>query len=103
MTRRDKWKQRPCVVAYWAFKDEVRIRKVHVPVCDTHVTFVLPMPPSWSKKKRAAMDGAPHQQTPDVDNLVKALLDAIYANDCHVYDIRGSKFWGVDGKIIVKT
>lgn len=48
------------------------------------------------------MDGKPHQQTPDKDNLEKALLDAVYDNDCRVWDGRVSKIWGREGKIIVK-
>lgn len=103
MTRRDKWLNppRPAVAKYWAFKDEVRLRGVIVPTSGYHVTFILPMPQSWSKKKRGDMDGKPHTQTPDKDNLEKALLDAIYERDEHVWDGRVTKLWGKDGKIIV--
>ena len=31
MTRRDRWAKRPCVLRYWAFKDEVRLRRVSLP------------------------------------------------------------------------
>ena len=27
------------------------------------------------------MDGEPHQQTPDIDNLEKGILDALFADD----------------------
>ncbi|MCR4339433.1 MAG: RusA family crossover junction endodeoxyribonuclease, partial [Gemmatimonadaceae bacterium] len=37
--------------------------------------FRLPMPPSWSNKKRLAMIGQPHAQKPDIDNLLKAVLE----------------------------
>ena len=47
------------------------------------------------------MDGEPHKQTPDVDNLCKALLDAIYKNDSAVADIRITKIWGRAGMIAV--
>ncbi|MGL5040059.1 MAG: RusA family crossover junction endodeoxyribonuclease, partial [Aeromonas sp.] len=33
------------------------------------------------------------------DNLEKALLDAIYANDCQIWDGRATKRWGVEGRI----
>lgn len=62
MTRADKWKQRPEVLRYRAFCDEVRLRGVSMPDAGSHVTFVLPMPPSWSKKKRAELNGKPHHQ-----------------------------------------
>jgi len=103
MTRSDKWKKRPPVLRYFAFKDEVRLKKVHVNECGDHITFVIPMPNSWSKKKKAEYDGKPHQQKPDKDNLEKALLDAIYDEDSHVWDSRVSKVWGYEGKIIIKN
>lgn len=103
MTQRDRWHKRPATEAYWAFKDEVRIRRVHVPESGAHIIFVLPMPGSWSKKKRAEMDGRPHQQRPDKDNLEKGLLDAIYDEDCQVWDSRVTKVWGRTGQIIVRT
>lgn len=103
MTQKDKkkWKQGPPVLRYFEFKDEVRSHNVSVPECNYHVTFILPMPKSWSKKKKALMDGKPHQQVPDKDNLEKALLDAIFDNDSHIWDGRVTKRWGIEGKIIV--
>ena len=74
-----------------------------LPESGYHVTFILPMPRSWSKRKRDDMDGKPHQQKPDKDNLEKAILDAVYADDCCVWDGRATKLWGKEGKIIVKT
>nr|VXZ85617.1 Uncharacterised protein [Klebsiella pneumoniae] len=53
MTRADKWKQRPEVIRYRAFCDEARLRKIHLPDSGAHVTFVMPMPQSWSQKKSA--------------------------------------------------
>lgn len=102
MTRSDKWKQRPEVLRYRAFKDEVRLNKVSLPESGYHITFVIPMPQSWSKKKKAEMNGKPHQQKPDKDNLEKALLDAIFEDDCRIWDGRVSKVWGETGKIIIK-
>ena len=101
MTQRDRWKKRPCVLKYHAFKDEVRLKGVELPD-SYHVIFVVPMPKSWSKKKQAEMDRQPHRQTPDKDNLEKALLDAIYSDDSHMWDGRVTKIWGTAGHIIVK-
>lgn len=102
MTRADKWKKRPEVLRYRAFCDEVRLKKVTLPESGYHVIFVLPMPPSWSKKKRALMDGKPHQQKPDKDNLEKALLDALFGEDSHIWDGRVTKIWGETGKMIIR-
>lgn len=103
MTQRDKWLTPPrlVVATYWTFKQEVQLKKVSLPEA-YHVIFIMPMPESWSKKKRATMDNKPHKQTPDKDNLEKALLDAIYGNDSHKWDGRVTKLWGQNGQIIVK-
>ena len=102
MTQADSWKQRPCVQRYWAFKDEVQVRGVRVPFGGAHVTFVLPMPKSWSKGKKRIMDGKPHRAKPDIDNLLKGLLDAVYPDDdSAVWDIRATKRWGEQGMILL--
>jgi Holliday junction resolvase RusA-like endonuclease len=59
----------------------------------------MPMPDSWTAKKKAAMNQKPHQQTPDVDNLTKSLMDSIFGQDCAVWDIRATKVWGYEGAI----
>jgi Holliday junction resolvase RusA-like endonuclease len=101
-TRADKWKQRPPVMRYRAFADEVRLRGVEVKESGSHVVFVLPMPKSWSNKKRLEMDGQPHRQRPDIDNLCKSLLDAIFSDDSHVHSMSLRKIWGVRGEIRIE-
>lgn len=102
MTRSDKWKQRDCVLKYRAYKDEVRLHNVEVPEGGAHIVFVIPMPASWSQKKRAQTAGTPHQQRPDVDNFHKGLLDAALAEDCRVWDHRITKIWGEQGGITIR-
>ncbi|MEN3753781.1 RusA family crossover junction endodeoxyribonuclease [Mangrovibacter sp. SLW1] len=102
MTRSDKWKQRPAVMRYRAFCDEVRLRKLTMPEAGAHITFILPMPQSWSKKKREEYRGKPHQSKPDCDNMLKALMDALYDDDAHIWDCRITKLWGEKGQIIVQ-
>ena len=103
MTRRDKWQERPCVMRYRAFADEVR-RQADQPLPDVlRVTFWLPMPKSWSKKRRKEMANQVHQQKPDLDNLCKALMDALSKDDAHVYRIEAEKRWGNTGIIHVQT
>lgn len=99
-TRSDKWKQRPCVMRYREFADQVR--SAGLEISDTlNVVFYLPMPASWSKEKREEMYLQPHQQKPDIDNLVKALLDAVFDDDSHIYKIRAVKFWDEVGSFFI--
>ena len=106
MTKRDKWLDppRPTVARYWAFKDLVRLHKVEVPESGALIIFKIPMPESWSKKKKEKMRWKPHQQKPDIDNLLKALLDAVYDEDCCVWNIRElSKIWSYNGSILINS
>ncbi len=72
MTQRDRWAKRPAVMRYRAFCDDVRAAGVMLYPCGLHITFIVPMPKSWSERKKCEMDGQPHQQRPDVDNYGKA-------------------------------
>ena len=101
MTQRDKWKKRPVVQRYYAFKDQVRAHKVTLNYRDQRVIFIIPMPKSWSKSKRDVFNGSDHQQKPDIDNLFKALADSIFEDDSHISDVRISKIWGTEGAIII--
>lgn len=103
MTRADKWRKRPATKKYWDFVDLCKYYRVEFPCFGSHVTFVLPMPDSWSKKRKKNMDGKPHMNRPDLSNLLKALEDAIYKEDSVIYDVWITKLWGKDGKIVVET
>ena len=85
---------------YRAFRDELRKHVKQVPV-PLRLIFILPMPATWSKRKKAEMNGQPHRQKPDCDNLQKAVLDALLEDDSHVWCIEAAKVWGYDGKIIM--
>lgn len=100
---RTKPSKGPSVMRYRAFADEVRLSKIVIPESGSHIIFVLSMPTSWSEKKRDKMEGEAHQQKPDLDNLIKALLDSLFHNDSYIWDFRATKVWGVEGAIIVQV
>lgn len=100
-------KRAPILSAWLAFVDECSLRKVRIEESDCHVVFVMPMPTSWPKARRDEMRGQPHRgkkdkaRKNDVDNLEKALLDAVYGEDSGVWDLRGTKVWFDYGAIFV--
>ena len=101
-TRSDKWKQRPCVMRYRAFSDEINAMDAKLYNGDS-IAFTMPMPKSWSKKKKAEMNQQPHQQVPDLDNLLKALMDAIHKQDCALWHLSCCmKVWGYEGAIEIE-
>lgn len=68
-----------------------------------HVVFLLEIPRSFSDVRRTKMIGRPHQQTPDKDNLEKALIDAVYrgTNDAFVWNTASTKLWASRPGIII--
>ena len=98
--RRDAWDPSPSVQRYRAFKDEVRARNVKV-TATPFVVFYMPMPPSWPKKRRDRMNGTPHMSRPDIDNLQKALFDAVFDDDSHIWRVSAEKLWSEEGSIVV--
>lgn len=99
MTRADRWKERPATAKYWRYKDALKAEVTGNLEPRFMVTFRVPMPKSWSKKKRTEMLGKPHQQKPDVDNYLKAFMDALCIDDGYIYDARTRKFWAESGSI----
>lgn len=55
-------------------------------VVSVTITFFMPVPASWSKAKRQAAHSSPHARRPDLDNLAKAILDAMGAHPRHAPD-----------------
>jgi len=106
MTRRDKWKKRPVVERYYAFKDALRLLaakdKFTLPE-EYEIDFFVAMPKSWSKVRKKAMDGNPHKNKPDLDNFIKAFQDALMDEDSYVHSIKATKRWSYEGKIVIST
>lgn len=103
--RSDAWRDRPCVNEYRAFKDALRL---HANITtfrlqdDMNYVFIIPMPDSWSEKKKKKMDGERHRQKPDFDNILKAVWDALEDDDSHISGVGASKkCWGREGRIII--
>ncbi len=107
MTQRDRWAKRQIVKDYFAFRDTVKQEIKRLLALQNNndkksweeldICFFIPMPKSWSKKKRSAMAGTPHKQRPDLDNYIKGLLDALLEEDCKVWRLSARKIW-VDTK-----
>lgn len=101
MTRADSWRcpPREVVSRYWAFKDLIKFHEVELRNGDG-IVFVLPMPASWSKKKKVEMCGSLCKSKPDLDNLLKSLMDALFQDDAHIAELGNiRKEWGYTGEI----
>ena len=99
MTRCDKWKKRDCVMRYREWADLARDAASCSLTGAIRIDFkaYIPMPESWSQKKKVALRGKYHRQRPDLDNIEKALFDALFQEDREIACGFGEKFWD-DGK-----
>lgn len=109
MTRADSWKRRPCVLRYREFCDKIRAaaRKVGKIPNSNHVDLVIiksdfAYPKSWGKKKKEAMKLERHRHKPDVDNISKGVMDALFSEDSGIADLHAYKRWGEKDSITVK-
>ena len=103
MTQRDKWAKRDCVVRYFNFANALRLIVPKRVIEDANgcwdLIFWMPMPRSWSKKKKALTNGQPHKVRPDGDNIFKGFLDSISQEDACVWKFSVEKRWSHEGKI----
>ena len=98
MTKRDRWAKRQCVLKFFAFRDAIKQSKYWEPhnllsLESFDIEFHIPMPKSWSKKKKAKMNRTPHKQRPDLDNFIKGWCDTVFEEDSVVWRFKASKRW----------
>ena len=62
-----------------------------------YVVFYMPIPKSYSNKRKLALDMQPHLIKSDLDNLIKMILDRaegiLFDNDKRIYSIRAEKIY----------
>lgn len=108
MTQRDKWYDREATRKYRAFKKAFVLKCKEQGLKDLPeqfgISFEVPMPQSWSEKKKVFMEGTAHKQRPDLDNLIKAVKDSLAKEDSHVHTyLHAQKVWARTGRIIIFT
>ena len=66
------------------------------------ITFFMRMPKSYSDRKRDRLRDTPHYQKPDLDNMIKYILDVcngiLYKDDALISEIHARKIWADLGK-----
>jgi len=115
MTQSDKWKtnpnhldinkrQRPAVTRWFAYKNQLLAQAMQMRFeMDNFLDaiFLIPMPDSWSKKKKEAHNGLPMKVKPDTDNITKGIKDIFCKDDSHIWWERAEKRWAYKGSIII--
>lgn len=72
---------------------EAKRKQFTLPASGFSITFYVPVPPSWSKKKKKQYHGLLHQSTPDLDNMAKAFFDSMVREDKFVAQYSLCKRW----------
>ena len=72
---------------------EAKRKSFIMPPIGASITFVIPVPRSWSKKKKKLYHGTFHQSKPDIDNLQKAFLDSLMKEDKQIAHLEVQKRW----------
>ena len=117
MTQSDRWKtnpnhldpnkrQRKSVTKHFTFKNEItrqgKLMNFNIGECLECVYFI-PMPDSWSEKKKEKMNGFPCKVKPDCDNITKLVKDSFCINDSNIWNEEAKKVWAYNGSIIIFT
>lgn len=115
MTQSDKWKtnpnhidqlkrQRRPVMNYYAFKNILlyQAKEMQFELGKTlDALYLIPMPNSWSIKKKERMNGMPCEVKPDTDNITKGVKDTFRKNDSDIWYEKAEKRWAFKGSIII--
>ena len=68
-----------------------------------YVVFYMPIPKSWSKKKKEEMNGRPHLFKPDNSNILKLIEDRangiLYDDDKRIYKHHLEKIYSYEPRI----
>jgi len=111
MVASDKWKKRLVVEKYWVYKQLIKLslNQEQQEILEKtekfeSIKFYMALPESWSKKKKKETNNKPHQQTPDIDNLLKGLFDVLMIEDKRVWRIRElEKKWSNKPRIEIEV
>ncbi|MGG3798009.1 RusA family crossover junction endodeoxyribonuclease [Metabacillus fastidiosus] len=92
----------------WITKQQLKGRKLLTGALEVEISFMMPIPKSWSNVKKQQAVGEYHTKKPDTDNLVKGVFDSlnklVWQDDNQVAKVTAVKNYGeVPGmEIIIK-
>lgn len=115
MSSSDRWKtnpnhadpnkrQREVVTRYFVYKDTLlwQAKELNFTLGTfLDAVFIIPMPDSWSEKKKKLMNKRLCETKPDTDNIIKGICDTFSKNDANISKKHAEKRWGYFGSIII--
>jgi Holliday junction resolvase RusA-like endonuclease len=91
-------KRKKYIERYNQYKEDLRNeasdKNFIIPDHNWSVVFFVPVPKSWTKKKKAQQHLKLHRPRPDIDNFLKALFDPLKTQDSSIAHLNGlEKRW----------
>ena len=86
----------------WSIKAAMAGLYAHSEPIKLVLEFHMPIPKSWTRKKRLNALGKPHSSRSDIDNLMKFVGDALngilWEDDALIFEIVARKFYAEEAK-----
>lgn len=107
MTRADRYKKRPCVLRYRAWRDTVRAAfgdSIPKPEDVETIEIRCYFRPTDKRLKETkhAIIGERHRQMPDRDNIEKGICDALWKRDDKLGGSRCDKWWDYEERTVIE-
>jgi len=81
----------------WQLRSRMVGVELIVGAVEAEFVFYMPIPKSWSKRKKEASVGKPHVVKIDLDNACKFYFDCmngiVYVDDCQVHSMTAKKIY----------
>ncbi|MGM7634197.1 RusA family crossover junction endodeoxyribonuclease [Bacillus sp. Hm123] len=82
----------------WLTKQQINGEFYSAGALQVNILFIMPIPESWSMKKKREAVGQYHVKKPDADNLVKGVFDSLnkfaWTDDNQVAKVIAEKVYG---------
>ncbi len=92
------------VAVRYLVRSQMRIKEPISDPLKLTIEFHMSVPTSWTKKRRESVLKTPHRPTPDLDNMVKFICDALnkvlWVDDSLIYEIHSRKFYNLEPKTV---
>lgn len=86
------------VKRYYRYRSELEALDITVAPGDS-IVFLIPSSKSWSKKEKEEKLYQRHEYKPDLDNLIKPILDASHKEDSFIWQLGVTmKVWSPEGE-----
>ena len=97
-------KEKELLISYVQEEIGKHFQPIEKPI-SINITFHMPMLSTWSPPRKQKSEGLIHIKRPDLDNLLKYILDSLngilYSDDSQIYEINTRKIYSSEPKTVI--